>query len=223
MIYIIKHREVDTPKLKGYKTLNVGDMYKYKNKDNINEYNGYISEITAIYYLWKNCKDDIVGQVHYRRFLLDNDEILSYDKAKELLEEYDFIFAERYVVGNGIYNNLRGEIGNEINQATLDKYYNKLIEIEPELEEYFKQTWFYPRHMYICKKELLNKYAEWLFPIILPMVEEFIEKDAEINQKQKLLGYLFERIFTYWILKNNLKVKELPYNETMDRLPVTEV
>lgn len=46
--------------------------------------------------------------------------------------------------------------------------------------------------------------------------------DKEINNKNKLLGYLFERLFTYWILKKNLKVKELEYNETMERLLVTE-
>ena len=222
MIYIIKHRECETPKLRGYKDLYVGDMCDYLDKDNINHLNPYISEATASYYLWKHCKDKYVGQVHYRRFLLDNGKILEYSKALEYLKEYDILFAEPYRVGNGIYNNLRSEIGNDINKQTLDKYYDILCEKEPKLRDYFNQTWFYPRNMFVCKKELFNKYCEWIFSIIIPITEQFIKEDKEINQKNKLIGYLYERLFTYWIIKNNLKVKTFEYNETSDRLPITE-
>ena len=223
MIYIVKHRECETPKLKDYKDLYVGDMYKCKKKDNINHLNPYINELTALYYMWKNFDDEYIGLVHYRRFLLDeNEEILSFDKAKSLLNDYDILFAERYVVGNGIYPNLRSEIGTEINEKTLDKYYHKLCEQIPDLDYYFKNTYLYPRNMFVCKKELLDKYCEWLFPIIIPLTEEFIKEDRLVNEKDRLLGYMFERLFTYFILKNELRVLELKCNETMDRLPVTE-
>lgn len=223
MIYIIKHRECETPKMDGYKDLYVGDMCDYLDKDNINQYNPYINELTGLYYMWKHCDDEYIGLAHYRRFLLDeNGDILTFDKAKELLNEYDFLFCERYIVGNGIYPNLRSEIGNEINQKTLDKYVDELCEIEPELREFFKNTYLYPRNMFVCRKELMDRYCEWLFPIIIPLTEQFIKEDKEINQKDRLFGYLFERLFTYYLLKNNFKIKELKCNETMDRLMATE-
>ena len=62
MIYIIKHKEVETPKIKGYKELGVGECFK-GHKDNINHLNPYINELTGVYDIWKNCKDDIKGQI----------------------------------------------------------------------------------------------------------------------------------------------------------------
>ncbi len=44
--------------------------------DNISEKNNYYSELTGIYWVWKNTQQDIVGSVHYRRFLTQKDEPL---------------------------------------------------------------------------------------------------------------------------------------------------
>lgn len=207
MIYIIKHKEVKIPKIKGYKELGVGECFK-EHKDNINDLNPYINELTGVYDIWKNCKDDIKGQIQYRNHLEEDGNFLTYDRAKELLKDYDIITGNSYIVGNGIYKNLRGEIGNDKIKKTLDKYYYELIEIEPELEEYFKSACFNRSNMFICKKEIYDKYCEWLFSIIVPLTEQFIKEDLSCG-KIRMLGYLSERLLTYWINKNNLKVKEL--------------
>ncbi len=44
--------------------------------DNISEKNNYYSELTGIYWVWKNTTQDIVGSVHYRRFLTQKNEPL---------------------------------------------------------------------------------------------------------------------------------------------------
>lgn len=216
MIYIVKHKEVDTPKLKGYKDIGTGDCFK-GGKDNIEYLSLYINEMSAMYDIWKNKKDEIKGQIQYRKHLEENGEFLSYERAKELLNEYDIITTKQYVVGNGIYRNLRAEIGEDKIKQVLDKYYLRLIEIEPELEDYFKSTSFYYANMFICKKEIYDAYCEWFFPIIISLTEQFVKEDLDCG-KRRMMGYIGERLFTYWVRKHNLKVKELEVVITGERV-----
>ena len=209
MIYIVTHDDsIVLPNIEGYKPIKVGKICDYLNEDNINDLNGQISELSAIYQINKY-DDEIKGQVHYRRYFLDNGEVLSYKRAKELLEEYDIIVTERYCVGNGIYQNLRSEIGDV---EALDKLYNELIKIEPRFKDYLDTTWFNPRQMFICKKDLYKKYCDWIFPLILPLVDKIK------SEKPRFIAYMIERLLTFWIKENNLNAIELPYNETCEKV-----
>lgn len=210
MIYIIKHKQYHNIVPNDYKELYVGDLFQFANLDNINELNLYINEATGIYHIWKHCEDDIVGLCHYRRFFWYKDNILKLEDAEEILKDNDIIITKNVIFQRGIYEQLRIEMNNDNEKQILDKYYRELCEKEPELRVYFCEKEFAPKEMFVCKKELLNKYCEWLFPLIIPITKEFIEKDIYIQQK-RMIGHLIERLFYYWIKKNNLEVYRMEY------------
>lgn len=210
MIYVVKHKRYDTPKLNNYSDIYVGDLFKNKELDNINYLNPYINEATALYDIWKNYNDNIVGLVHYRRFFVKDNEYLSLEDAKTILNDYDIIITNNVKFERGIYDQLRLEMPNDKERLILDKYYNQLCKIEPKLKDYFNEKEFAPKEMFVCKKELIDKYCEWLFSFIIPITEKFVKEDGNIIQK-RMIGHLVERLFYYYV--KDLKIYRLDYKE----------
>ena len=63
--------------------------------DNISDKNRYYSELTGIYWAWKNRKEDIVGFCHYRRYFTAKPEPFRY-KLKRLLYRSIGLYKKRY-------------------------------------------------------------------------------------------------------------------------------
>ena len=63
--------------------------------DNISDKNKNYSELTGIYWVWKNMKEDIVGSCHYRRYFTAKPEPFLY-KFKRLLYMPIGLYRKRY-------------------------------------------------------------------------------------------------------------------------------
>lgn len=208
MIYINKHKAYNNPIPEDYEELYSGNLFTDTKADNINYLNPYINEATGLYYIWKNKKDKYVGLCHYKMFFKNNGEPLKLKDAKKILEDYDIIIKYDYIFDKGIYKQLRSEFENP---DILDKYYNILCDKEPELKEWFELKQFNNSEMFVCKRETMNKYCEWLFPLIIPITEQFIREDADIVVNKRMIGHLVERLFSYWVYKNKLKSYRMEY------------
>ena len=101
MIYVVTHKDISLKLPENYKIIGVGnnsiineDLHD-NTGDNISSKNKNYCELTALYWLWKNSNDDIVGLEHYRRmFLNDNiNEIglLSEEEILSIMSKYDII------------------------------------------------------------------------------------------------------------------------------------
>lgn len=214
VIYCIKHKEGNLTLPEGYKELGVGKMFDGQG-EHINHVNLQINELTGLYWIWKNTTDDIVGLCHYRRFFTDGDEILSWEKAKELVEEHELIMQNTFTPCKSLKDNLEDHF--PFHYDVFQKYYDIFTSREPGLKEYLDGEWFNPQHIFVGRRKFVEEYSEWLFPLIVPIAEQFINEDAWKDPEwiyQRMVSYFSERLLTYYVQKNDLRHIEMPVRRT---------
>ena len=109
-ILVAAHKQCEMPKSDVYLPIQVGKAlhpdlnlgYQPDNDgENISEKNPYYSELTAVYWAWKNLKVDYVGLVHYRRYLgmkHGKDKwqcLLTKEEAQTLCKKHDIILPQK--------------------------------------------------------------------------------------------------------------------------------
>ena len=152
MIYVIKHRPVNTPTLEGYEDLNVGT------NETLSAFNPYINETTGLYEIWKR-PDELKGLVHYRRFFVDNGDYLTVERADKILKHYDVITTVDFeTVPIKLLNH-------NLDEWIVEKYVSQLPEEVIKWFEEFQQ--YNICNMFVSRREFIDSYCEWLFPIII--------------------------------------------------------
>lgn len=213
MIHIIRHKEYDFPIPSGYVTCDVGPMFM-GDRPNINVLNPVINELTGIYDVWQNFDDPFVGFCHYHRFFTDKE-----GKVLELGNMYEYLRDDIILPCHVTYPDMtiRESLERDFREdlPTFNKYMDMLYEAEPGLRDFFDGNTFHPRNMFFCRRALFNEYCCWLFDLILPIAEKFYLEDFHRypHYYSRMIGFIAERLMTYFITKNGYKYQELPYNE----------
>ncbi len=163
--------------------------------DNISEKNRQYSELTALYWMWKHCKEDIIGLCHYRRhFILPAN-------WKEIMEdnEIDVILPVPTVVVPNIIENYK-ERHDVTDWEFLMAYlkHNNSVDFEMATEV-FQESLYSPCNMFIAKREIIKQLCEWMFPI-LAAVEGHGGVKEDVYQN-RYLGFLSERLMTLFFYK----------------------
>ena len=213
-IFAMTHKKFIPPSDKMYVPLHVGREGKEdlgylsdNTGDHISHKNQYYSELTGMYWVWKNYQgSDNVGICHYRRFLVNDAGRLFSDKEIEsLLTRFDLITTKtltmRYPYYDGFSHNhnLKDlEAAMEIVGEMYPDYYPTLIEMVHK-----RDTWF--GNIMICKKSLYDIYCSWLFPIFFEM-EKRIDTDGYDDYHKRIYGFISEFLLYVWATVNDLKV-----------------
>lgn len=224
-IYAVSHKEFKEPDVLLYEPFYVG-IYGAEKEfqrsdsrgDNIAKYNLLINETTALYWLWKNAKEDYIGLCHYRRFFLQSEEkdirnMLHEPFARASLEKYDIILPQPILFGN-----IKEQLARHVNPKAFEESWEIITHLmkvsQPDyiyaFEYFFHSAQImYPYNMFVTRKEVIDSYCNWLFSFILDAAEA-VNFSGYDEYSRRTIGFFVERLFNVWLLKQELKIKELP-------------
>ena len=188
--------------------------------DNISVKNAYYSELTGLYWAWKNLDAEYIGLAHYRRhFTLANripketsDKfkiVLSREEAERILDRTDVILPKKrnYYIEN-LYDHYAHTLHVEPLDITGQIIKDRYPEYYSEFERLHKRTSAHMFNMFIMKKELLDRYCTWLFDILFEL-----EKRVDITQYDsfhaRFFGRVSELLLDVWINTNNISYEEV--------------
>lgn len=162
--------------------------------ENISVRNRQFCEETALYWIWKNAKEDIVGLVHYRRhFLLPDDW-----KEKMLSCNIDVILPTPLYVAPSVEENYCFR-HDQRDWKYMMEYLKKHCKTDyVYAKQFFSEGVFSPCNMFIMRKEILDEYCIWLFPILFDVAEHCGEKQDLYQNRypafiaERLLSLFFE-------------------------------
>ncbi|HFQ7084990.1 TPA: DUF4422 domain-containing protein [Raoultella planticola ATCC 33531] len=220
-IFVVTHKKFEVPQERIYIPIKVGKAIISFNGnsvcddqgDNIAHLNDTFCEMTALYWIWKNVHvlpNEIIGMVHYRRYFKSSVEHLPITEGEvsKILSEYDIILPKKrnYYV------------------TTVENHYRRahywkdmllvkelLSETHPDYIPYYnimlhsKTICLF--NMFVTNGTYFNLYCSWVFPLLLEL-ERRIDRSSYDKYQNRVIGFLAERLFNIWILKNkDLKIK----------------
>lgn len=216
-IYTMTHKAFEVWPDKMYVPLQVGaevhDDLGYLRDDtgeNISALNCYYSELTGLYWIWKNVTDaDYVGTCHYRRCLIDEQEhIFTEQQYRELLQKYDLITTRRVHLNNSYHFGFSANhnivaldtTGDVIRQMYPD-YYDTFIRLVNGPDTYFG-------NILVTSKKNFDAYCSWLFSIFFEVQKRIDMETDEDDYHRRVFGFISEFLLLVWVTVNKLSVYE---------------
>jgi hypothetical protein len=223
-IYVAAHKPYQMPQDSTYRPIFVGaalngvtpQHYQPDNVgDNISASNPNFNELTAMYWIWKNCHADIKGLNQYRRYLAEAPKrklagILSMDEIEGLLEQYDVIVPKKrhYYIESNYSHYIHAH-----HQEPLDVMRTVIHDQHPDFladfDRLMHQTSAHMFNMMIMPGPKFDAYAEWVFDILFEVRNRIDISDYDV-QEARVFGYLSELLLDVWINHQHLSYVEVP-------------
>lgn len=224
-VLVVTHKEYPMPNKDIYVPVCVGSnleelkkKYQPDNEGvNISDKNNMYSELTALYWAWKNLDCDILGVVHYRRHLSlkrwtkDLSFALEGNQVEEILNSHDVIVARsrKYIetVKEHYINCQKGQKEKATRRITI--LGDVIREMTPQYYNHFERVISgHKAHMFnifIMKKKDADEYCEWLFKVLFEAEKRIAEENVEYPRG---MGELSEFLLDVWIRYHSKKYYE---------------
>ena len=169
--------------------------------DHISEKNREYCELTALYWIWKNTSSQYAGLCHYRRHFELNEDLLD-QLCKSQVDVAVTVPILNFPSVKEVYRQDHVKQDWEIMMEAVGILQPKYQKAAEEVE---KGIYYYGYNMFFARKEIVDDYCSWLFPI-LAYCEGHCEKKEDPYQN-RYIGFLAERLLTIYLKGHEGKYK----------------
>ncbi len=172
--------------------------------ENISLKNRAYSEVTAIFWGWKNLRDiDYIGLCHYRRYF-----DISEKQIRKILASGAVIIPREHTSPHSNLTNLAGLLTLEEAYITIDTVLDLFPEMNEAVVRYFYNSNKYSVfNMFIMPWSLFDEYCTFLFAILDAL--ELKLKPNQYSRHCRNMGYIAEALFGLWITYKKIRVKRI--------------
>ncbi|MFT9008553.1 MAG: DUF4422 domain-containing protein [Bifidobacterium sp.] len=193
--------------------------------ESISERNAFYSELTGLYWLWKNDSSDYKGLVHYRRhFATANplkilrrdrfDRIADSSEVRGLLSNNDIIVAKKR---NYYIESVYSHYAHTFHAEQFDVCREILRDMRPA----YVSAWDHLMaaksahifNMFIMSASKLDEYCEYMFPVLFEL-ERRLDQRKYDSFNARYIGRVSERLLDPWLEANGYSYEELPVLST---------
>lgn len=169
--------------------------------ENISAKNKQYCELTALYWIWKHAKEDVIGLAHYRRHF-----ILPLNWIERMMDnEVDVVLPVPLYVLPDIAENYKERHDAGDWEYMMQYLKGRSQTLYEEAESFFQGNLYSPCNMFIMRREILEEFCEWMFPILDAVAVHGGEK--EDNYLNRYPGFLAERLMTFYFEKSKERYK----------------
>jgi hypothetical protein len=189
---------------------------------NISLKNPYYSELTGLYWAWKNLNCTYLGLVHYRRhFSMKSwlfrkrhtplECVLTDAELDNLLKLNSVLLpARRHYYIETIASHYQHTMTD--GEKHLAAVRSIILEIFPDYVAAFDRVMSkrsaHMFNMFIMPKALADKYCAWLYKILFEL-EDHIDTSKYSDFDKRYLGRVSEMLLDVWLVHNKIKAKEI--------------
>lgn len=178
----------------------MGDMIGDDTGDNISMKNPMYCELTAQYWAWKNIHNtEYIGFCHYRRYF----EYRLINNLPQIFRHHDII-----LIKNVLSCTVENDLIRYVSWEDVTIFLKILKKNHPEYEaltlKYLFGNILYTYNMMICKKELFDQYAEWIFPL-LSECEKYMRL-SPYSRGRRALAYLGEYFMPVYMMYHHYRI-----------------